>query len=190
MAMRVRLPLDSFNGFTLTFTLSESNNMSNNNDKLTIDGFPNLRNDQVLAALLDTVGINLTNIVNAITLRAMDEGRGEDALITIDQVTNLIAIQGLLQGMRQSVPVDHTRDEVHELTRVILDEMDAHKKAYKASLAADAAKIRAFAKELGIEDYAEEFLREQGIAPSVSDAADEILRDLRETGTIGGSRAV
>jgi hypothetical protein len=54
----------------------------------------------------------------------------------------------------------------------------------------DAEKIRAIAKELGIEDYAEEFLREQGIAPSVSDAADEILRDLRETGTIGGSRAV
>lgn len=165
--------------------------MSNNNDKLTIDGFPNLRNDLVLAALLDTIGINLTNIVNAIARRAMDEGCCEDALITIDQVTNLVAIQGLLQGMRQSVPVDHTRDDVNDLTRVILDEMDAHKKARKASLTADAARdIRARAKELGIEEYAEEFLREQGIAPSVSDAADAILNDLRESGTIGGSRAV
>jgi AraC-like DNA-binding protein len=73
---------------------------------------------------------------------------------------------------------------------VILDEMAAHKRKSKSMLQNDAEKIRAIAKELGIEDYAEEFLREQGIAPSVSDAADEILRDLRETGTIGGSRAV
>jgi hypothetical protein len=165
--------------------------MSNNNNKLTIDGFPNLHNDQVLAALLDTIGINLTNIVNTITIRAISEGRqSDDAFITIDQVHNLAAIQGLLQSIRHSVPVSHTRDEVNAITRKVLDEMDAHRKSRDSILRQDVEKIRAIAKELGIEDYAEQFLREQGIAPSASDVADSILNDLRESGTIGGSRAV
>ena len=165
--------------------------MSNNNNKLTIDGFPNLHNDQVMAALLDTIGINLTNIVNAITIRAISEGRqSDDAFITIDQVHALVAIQGLLQSIRHSVPVSHTRDEVSVITRKVLDEMDAHRKSRDSVLRQDVEKIRAIAKELGIEDYAEQFLREQGIAPSASDVADSILNDLRESGTIGGSRAV
>jgi hypothetical protein len=73
---------------------------------------------------------------------------------------------------------------------MVLDEMDAHRKSRDSVLRQDVEKIRAIAKELGIEDYAEQFLREQGIAPSASDVADSILNDLRESGTIGGSRAV
>jgi hypothetical protein len=165
--------------------------MSNNNDNLTIDGFPNLHNDQVMAALLDTIGINLTNIVNTITIRAISEGRqSDDAFITIDQVHALASIQGLLQSIRHSVPVSHTRDEVSVITRMVLDEMDAHRNSRDSVLRQDVEKIRAIAKELGIEDYAEQFLRERGIAPSTSDVADSILNDLRESGTIGGSRAV
>jgi hypothetical protein len=44
---------------------------------------------------------------------------------------------------------------------------------------------------MGIENFAEDFLREHDmIQPLAADVADSILNDLRETGTIGGSRAV
>ena len=164
--------------------LSESNTM--NNLPLTINGIPNYKNDLVLAALIDTVGINLTKSLNEL----VPANAHDPVVLTEEWIRNLVNVQILLQQLRHSIPVNSTVPETHELVSVILDEMAAHRRKSKAMLQNDVEKIRAIAKELGIEDYAEQFLREQGIAPSVSDAADEILRDLRETGTIGGSRAV
>jgi len=153
---------------------------------LTINGIPNYKNDIVLAALIDTVGINLTKSLNELVPANVHD----PVVLTEEWIRNLVNVQILLQELRHSIPVNSTVPETHDLVSVILDEMAAYKRKSKAMLQNDAEKIRAIAKELGIEDYAEEFLREQGIAPSVSDAADAILNDLRETGTIGGSRAV
>jgi hypothetical protein len=165
---------------------------NSNNDKLTVNGIPNIKNPIVLGALLDTVGINLTNTLNAITLRAQADGADDEGTIIMLEMQTLVTIQQLLQQLRYSVDATFDNmDEVRAITGVILDEMDAWKKANKATMMDDIAKIRAIAKELGIEDYAEDFLREHDmIQPSAADVADSILNDLRETGTIGGSRAV
>lgn len=173
--------------------------MSNKNNNLTINGFPNLHNDVVLAALLDTVGLTLTRILNDIGQRAYAAGVDYEGTITIDEAQALISTQRLLQEMRSSIPVSSTVQDVREVTGKILDEMDAYKHKSTESLARDVAAIMTLAKEMGMEDLAEDFLREQGllsqreretIQPSAADVADSILNDLRETGTIGGSRAV
>jgi hypothetical protein len=188
--MWVRIPLESFNGFTLSH-FQESNTMSNKNNNLTINGFPNLHNDIVLAALLDTVGLTLTRILNDIGQRAYAAGVDYEGTITIDEMQVLISSQRLLQEMRSSIPVSSTVENVREVTGKILDEMDAYKHKSTESLARDVAAIRALAKEMGIENFAEDFLRAHDmIQPSAADVADSILNDLRETGTIGGSRAV
>ena len=176
-----------------------SNTMSNKNNNLTINGFPNLHNDIVLAALLDTVGLTLTRILNDIGQRAYAAGVDYEGTITIDEMQVLISSQRLLQEMRSSIPVSSTVENVREVTGKILDEMDAYKHKSTESLAYDVAAIMTLAKEMGMEDLAKDFLREQGllsqreretIQPSAADVADSILNDLRETGTIGGSRAV
>ena len=173
--------------------------MSNKNNNLTVNGFPNLHNDIVLAALLDTVGLTLTRILNDIGQRAYAAGVDYDGTITADEAQALISSQQLLQQMRHSIPVSSTVQDVREVTRKILDEMDAYKHKSAESLTRDVAAIMTLAKEMGLEDLAEDFLREQGllshleretIQPSASDVADSILYDLRETGTIGGTRAV
>jgi hypothetical protein len=196
--MWVRIPLESFNGFTLSH-FQESNNMSNKNNNLTINGFPNLHNDIVLAALLDTVGLTLTRILNDIGQRAYAAGVDYEGTITIDEMQVLISSQRLLQEMRSSIPVSSTVENVREVTGKILDEMDAYKHKSTESLTRDVAAIMTLAKEMGMEDLAKDFLREQSllsqreretIQPSAADVADSILNDLRETGTIGGSRAV
>jgi hypothetical protein len=200
--MWVRIPLESFNGFTLSHfqeSNTMSNTMSNKNNNLTINGFPNLHNDIVLAALLDTVGLTLTRILNDIGQRAYAAGVDYEGTITIDEMQVLISSQRLLQEMRSSIPVSSTVENVREVTGKILDEMDAYKHKSTESLAYDVAAIMTLAKEMGMEDLAKDFLREQGllsqreretIQPSAADVADSILNDLRETGTIGGSRAV
>ena len=73
---------------------------------------------------------------------------------------------------------------------MILKEMDDHKIAMRNQVAQDADMLRAAGKAFGLENEVNEYLASFGVKPSVSDAADDILRDLRETGTIGGSRAV
>lgn len=174
-------------------------NSNKNNLPLTIDGNPNLDNPSVLAGLLDCAGMNLTMTLNDIGARANAATNPDDSItISAQEAYTLIGVQKLLRLMRDSVAVQHELSSSQvDICDAVMREVDAHNAKMHASLDATEDRIREMAKALGLENEFDQFLaakrNQYGVAPrktSVADAADAILNDLRESGTIGGTRAV
>ena len=161
-------------------TFSESNTM--NNLPLTINGIPNIQNNLVLASMLDIVGIHLTNIMNNLG--------AQEGVMEIEDMRDMIAVHGLLQELRHCIPISQTPNQARDISKQICAEILTHQADHCAQLERETSEIREFARTLGMEDQVDAYLASMGIRPTASDAADEILRDLRESGTIGGSRAV
>lgn len=161
-------------------TFSESNTM--NNLPLTINGIPNIQNNLVLASMLDVIGIHLTDVMNRV-------GEREGIMEASDMYT-MIAVHGLLQEFRHCIPVSQTREEACAISKQICAEIATHQESNHEALERETAELREYARTIGQEASVDAYLASMGIRPSASDAADDILRDLRESGTIGGSRAV
>ena len=161
-------------------TFSESNTM--NNLPLTINGIPNIQNNLVLASMLDIVGLHLTDIMNNVG--------AQKGVMEIEDMHNMIAVHGLLQELRHCIPVSQTRKEACAISKQICAELATHQESNREALERETAELREFARTIGQEASVDAYLASMGIRPTASDAADDILRDLRESGTIGGSRAV
>lgn len=162
------------------FRISESNTMKNL--PLTIDGIPNLRNDIVLASMLDVAGIHFTDVLNRI---GKNEGQA-----SMHDLQILVHVHGLLQQIRHCIPVSQDPDDARAVSRAICDEIRDHQEATRSAVERDADALREIARELNLEAEVDAYLSRIGVRPSASSAADDILRDLRESGTIGGTRAV
>ena len=190
MAMRVRLPLDTFNRFSFTHTHFQSNNMSNDNNnppRVLPNGDPNIQNNpRVLAAFLDLIGTNLTTVLNQMReLNTSSSGSvpdlGDDTLKSIHNhdVLLLIDLQRLLGIMRGAVGRGeswHMENLCMEVTQVTA-ERDAQTEAKNAALLEllDQA-------GMPIPDYIRAALTPR---PSPADSADAILDSLRADGVIG-----
>ena len=161
-------------------TFSESNTM--NNLPLTINGIPNIQNNLVLASMLDVIGIHLTDVMNRV-------GEQEGIMENSDMHT-MLAVHGLLQELRHCIPIAQTPNQARDISKQICAELFAHQESNREALERETAELREFARTIGQEASVDAYLASMGIRPTASDAADDILRDLRESGTIGGSRAV
>lgn len=161
-------------------TFSESNTM--NNLPLTINGIPNIQNNLVLASMLDVIGIHLTDVMNRVG--------DQEGIMEVSDMHTMIAVHGLLQEFRHCIPVSQTREEACAISKQICAEIATHHESNREALERETAELREFARTLGMEDQVDAYLASVGMRPTASDAADDILRDLRESGTIGGSRAV
>jgi len=149
---------------------------------LTIDGVPNLRNDIVLASMLDVAGIHFTDALNRI---GKNEGQA-----SMDDLLLLVHVHGLLQHIRHCIPVTQSVDEARSVSFAICDEIREHQEASRAAVERDASALREWARETNLEAEVDAYLSQMGVRPSASSAADDILRELRESGTIEGTRAV
>lgn len=149
---------------------------------LTIDGIPNLRNDIVLASMLDVVGMHFTDALNRI---GKNEGQA-----TMDDLQLLVHVHGLLQQIRHCIPVSQDPEDARSVSFAILQEIREHQEASRSAVEREADALREYAREMNLEAEMDAYLSKIGARPSVSSAADDILRDLRESGTIGGTRAV
>lgn len=158
--------------------------MSNNHNNLplTINGIPNIQNNLVLASMLDVVGMSLTDVMNKVG--------ASQGIMEVDDMHTMIAIHGLLQELRHCVPVTQNPDEARKISKQICAEIFAHQEDNREAFERETAELRDFARTLGMEDQVDAYLASVGVRPSASDTADDILRELRESGTIGGSRAV
>jgi hypothetical protein len=154
----------------------------NKNLPLTIDGIPNLRNELVLASMLDVAGIHLTDVLNRIG--------ANDGQATEDDLMRLVHVHGLFQQIRNCVPISQDPEDARDVCLTICNEIKQHQEMMRSHLAKDADALREYARGLNLEAEMDAYLSQMGVRPSVSSTADDILRDLRETGTIGGSRAV
>ena len=161
-------------------TFSESNTM--NNLPLTINGIPNIQNNLVLASMLDIVGLHLTNIMNNLG--------AQEGVMEIEDMRDMIAVHGLLQELRHCIPISQTPNQARNISKQICAELATHQESNREALERETAELREFARTIGQEASVDAYLASMGIRPTASDAADDILRDLRESGTIGGSRAV
>ena len=162
------------------FRISESNTMKNL--PLTIDGIPNLRNDLVLASMLDVAGIHFTEVLNRI---GTNEGQA-----SMHDLQLLVHVHGLLQQIRHCIPVSQDPDDARAVSRAICDEIRDHQEEHRRANERDADALREIAREMNLEAEMDAYLSQIGVRPSASSAADDILRDLRESGTIEGTRAV
>lgn len=170
-------------------------NSNKNNLPFTINGFPNLDNPSVLAGLLDCVGMNVTMTLNDIGTRSNISGSFK---VTEDELRILVASQKLLRMMRDAVSEQHNLPSSQvDVCFTVLNEIDAFRAEQMDQLDANEQRILELAKQMGVEREAQAFIqskRAEYSAPPrktlAADAADAILRDLRESGIIGGSRAV
>lgn len=192
MAMRVRLPLDTFNRFSFSFAHFQSNNMSNNmsnnnNPRVLPNGDPNLEgNPRVLAAFLDLIGSNLTTVLNQMReLNTSSSGSipdlGDDTLksITNHDVLLLIDLQRLLGIMRNAVG----RDESWHKENLCMEVMQVSEDRVKQDEARNAALLELLDQAgMPIPDEVRKALTPR---PSVKDSADAILESLRADGVIG-----
>lgn len=153
-----------------------------NNLPLTINGIPNIQNNLVLASMLDIVGLHLTNIMNNLG--------AQEGVMEIEDMRDMIAVHGLLQELRHCIPISQTPNQARNISKQICAEIATHQESNHEALERETAELREFARTIGQEASVDAYLASMGIRPSASDAADDILRDLRESGTIGGSRAV
>lgn len=190
MAMRVRLPLDTFNRFSFTLTHFQSNTMSNNNNnppRVLPNGDPNIQNNpRVLAAFLDLLGSNLTAVLNRARSMNMEPGDASpdltaDAMLQIHthDVQLLCELQQLLGIMRNAVgrgETWHRENLCMEVMQVSADR-DAQTEAKNAALLELLDKAG-----MPIPDDIRAALTPR---PTPSDAADAILDSLRADGVIG-----
>lgn len=156
----------------------------NHNLPLTIDGVPNTSNPLVIAGILDVIGINLTLTLNDIGARGS---------VTGDDARVLIGVQNLLKNLREVYGDQHDVNEsCVDWAEQLKDEIREYKEKNAPNLEKEIESVREVARQLGIEDLFDQYLAEtrNSLRPSVSDAADAILNDLRASGSIGGSRAV
>lgn len=176
-------------------------NSNKNNLPFTINGLPNLNNPSVLAGILDCAGMNLTMTLNDIGSRGNAlHPNDPDAHLTITatEAHILVSVQKLLRMMRDAVGEQHDLPSSQvDVCFTVLNEIDAFRAQAIADLDASEQRILELAKQMGLEREARDFIQskraEHKIPPrktSAADAADAILRDLRESGTIGGTRAV
>lgn len=164
---------------------------SNNIPPMTIRGLPNINNTRTVACLLDLVGGNLTPIFNQLL---SDPDSGLDR----NQRATLIAVHMTLKEMRKAcVDADSScADDLAHLTSVMHEECRQYEDQLDRDILANADALRDQVHDIGIDikefdNMIGEIQNRVGVEkPSASDLADEILRDLRESGTIGGARAV
>ena len=190
MAMRVRLPLDTFNRFSFTLTHFQSNNMSNNNNnppRVLPNGDPNIQNNpRVLAAFLDLLGSNLTTVLNRSRAANMEPGDASpdltaDAMLQIhtQDVQLLIELQQLLGILRNSVG----RGETWHRDNLCMEVMQVSADRVKQEESRGAALLELFDQAgLSIPDDIRAALTPR---PSPADSADAILDSLRADGVIG-----
>lgn len=181
---------------------------------LSLNGVPNLRNDCVLAAMLDTLGTLFTANLNRVILRAQAEGKNlhSDDEFTIDaeELSTLIAVQKGLRNFRDIVERNNPSwgsRNLAELMIPILDATDGEQLEKEREFVRLAETMLPFlrsendpvSQELAAKTEEELTRARENIAriesrqrnsESPSDAADRILRELNESGTIGGNRAV
>lgn len=191
MAMRVRLPLDTFNRFSFTHTHFQSNNMSNDNNnnppRVLPNGDPNIQNNpRVLAAFLDLLGSNLTTVLNRARAANMEPGDASpdltaDAMLQIHthDVQLLIELQQLLGILRNAVGRGESwhRDNLCMEVMQVTADRDAQNEAKNAELLELLDKAG-----MPIPDYIRAALTPR---PSPADSADAILDSLRADGVIG-----
>lgn len=166
-------------------------NSNNNIPPMTIRGLPNISNTRTVACLLDLIGGNLTPIFNQIL---NDPNNG----LNRNQRGTLIAVHMTLKEMRKAcVDADPScADDLAHLTSVMHEECRQYEEQLDRDILANAEALRDQVRDIGIDirefdNMIGEIQNRVGVEkPSASDLADEILRDLRESGTIGGARAV
>ncbi len=157
---------------------------SNHNLPLTINGVPNTSNPFAVAGILDVAGINLTHTLNEIGVRGY---------VTPDDMRIVVGVQKLLKNLRD---VYGAQQDVNEScvdwAQQLEDEIREYKEKNAPNIQKELDSVREVARQFGIEDLFDQYLAEtqNSMRPSVSDAADAILNDLRESGSIGGHRAV
>ena len=171
--------------------------MSNTNDNfngplpLTINGRPNIANPRAIACLLDLLGRTLTPIFNTML---SDPNSG----LTTTERQTLIAAHHTLKEMRLAcvmLDLSLEADQSH-LTQQMQSECKVYEDRVDREILANVDDLRLRAQMEGIDlkefdQLVGEIQSRMGIEkPSASDAADAILNDLRETGAIGGARAV
>lgn len=183
---------------------------------LSHNGAPNLRNDCVLAAMLDTLGTLYTATLNAVILRAQENGQSllsdDEFTITGEEIQTLAAVQKGLRNFRDIVGRNNPswgNRNLSELMPAILRETDHQQsEADREFIKMAEAILPMFYNDIkiGVADAetrdivrrTEDAIREakariartESHNESPSDAADRILRELNESGTIGGNRAV
>lgn len=159
--------------------------MSNNHNlPLSVNGVPNTHNPLVVAGILDIIGINLTNTLNDI---------GANGRMGETDVRVLVNVQKLLRNLRDTYGMQHdASDNCVDIAQDVHDEIAKYRSENPFDVDAELRSIREVARQLGIEDLFDQYLAEtkNSMKPSLSDAADAILNDLRESGSIGGHRAV
>lgn len=192
MAMRVRLPLDTFNRFSFTHTHFQSNNMSNdntnNNSRVLPNGDPNIQNNpRVLAAFLDLLGSNLTAVLNRAREMNMEPGSDQSPDLTADtmlqvhahDVALLIDLQKLMGLLRNAVG----RGESWHQENLCMEVMQVSEDRVKQDEARGAALLELLEQAgMPIPDDIRAALTPR---PSPAASADAILESLRADGVIG-----
>ncbi len=156
----------------------------NHNLPLSVNGVPNTHNPLVVAGMLDIIGINLTHTLNDI---------GASGYMGENDVRVLVNVQKLLRNLRDVYGAQHdASDNCVDIAQDVHDEIEKYRSENPTDIDAELQSIREVARQLGIEDLFDQYLAEtkNSLRPSVSATADAILNDLRESGSIGGHRAV
>jgi hypothetical protein len=161
-----------------TVIAAKSSNI--NTTSLTVDGNPNLHNERVLAALLDTIGTNFTNICNEM---ATNGGR-----MTQDHANVFVQLHHVMRKMRDvcGIGTDWTPYSQAELVLEVTKEIDAHNRRVEATAVSE---FRDACIAAGVDpNHIDSLIRETydaiGVRRSASDVADEILADLRASGDL------
>lgn len=189
VAMRVRLPLDTFNRFSFTLTHFQSNTMSNNNNppRVLPNGDANIQgNPRVLAAFLDLLGSNLTAVLNRAREMNMEPGDpspdlSADAMLQIHthDVALLCDLQKLLGILRNAVG----RGETWHTENLCMEVMQVSEERVQQDEKRNAALLELLDQAgMPIPDDIRAALTPR---PTPSDAADAILDSLRADGVIG-----
>ena len=158
--------------------------MSNKNDinttSLTVNGNPNFHNERVLAAFLDIIGTNFTNICNEM---AVNGGR-----MTQDHANMFVQLHHVMRKMRDvcGIGTDWTPHSQAVLVTEVIKEIDSHNRRVEATAVSD---FRDACIAAGVDpNHIDSLIRETydaiGVRRSASDVADEILADLRASGDL------
>lgn len=164
--------------------------MSNDNNipRLLPCGLPNIQNNpKVLAAFLDLLGTNLTHTMNDIRDLNMVDGQspslqdGIPKMISNDQIQVLIQIQHTLYMLRKSVGIG--TDWYNTNTFLEVEECKREKQKMDQDHIAAVVEI-ANSYGIPVPQSVKEMI-ELNKQPTLSDAADAILNNLRSDGIIG-----